>query len=237
MAVAYRSIANTTYAARTNTTVTKPTGTANADILVGWIVTALSGEAPDPTPPSGFSLVSEGTFPIDNATGGFNLELRVYSKPAGESEPANYTFTHSNCSSQGGLVAISGAGAEPTIRCTTNKGSETTTTFLGLTTKVAESLILLIAHDWADKSNNLTAPTGSTPTFTERLDTTLSYVASGVLAAAGATGNKTMTNNNNASGSSLWGTVMVAIEPKAASAATSLVSRPRRPGRVHLINR
>jgi hypothetical protein len=74
--------------------------------------------------------------------------------------------------------------------------------------------VAFIGINWDDYTNaSLTAPTGTTPTFTERLDssTTIIYVATGELAAAGATGNKTHTNSNT-SGSSPWLTFMVAVE-------------------------
>ena len=105
MAISWVSGSNTTYAGRTNTTVTAPTGIQDDDALVALIVTATGGEAPNPTFPSGFSEI--GTV-IDVADqNGFNMELRVGIKRAA-SESGGYAFTHANCSSQGWVGVFRG---------------------------------------------------------------------------------------------------------------------------------
>jgi hypothetical protein len=82
---------------------------------------------------------------------------------------------------------------------TQNVGTNSSTyTFLGVTTTVDSTLVMLFGSDWNDTANNLTPPTGTTPTFTEQVDIAGEYLATGVLSPAGATGNKTMTNNSAA---------------------------------------
>lgn len=64
-------------------TISKPTNTASGDFLVAFIVT-VSGSVML-TVPSGWSLLSN----VDN---GSNLQCWVYTKTAGGSEPASYTW-------------------------------------------------------------------------------------------------------------------------------------------------
>lgn len=212
MAVAYSSIANTAYGSRTNSSVTKPTGTVSGDTVVIWLVLAKEGTLPTPTAPSGFELVTGPTWPISETISGFNVADRLYWKVAGGSEPTSYAFTHTTANSAVIAIRVTGAGASPSFVISTNSGTGTTATFTGITTTKAESLILAFMQDFGDTANNLTPPTGTTPTFTERLDTVLAYACTGTLASAGATGNKTMTNNNS-SGVTPWGTAMLGIAP------------------------
>lgn len=200
MAVAHRSFSNTTYASRTNNTITAPSGIQDGDILLLGGVVGAATEAPDPTPPSGFTAVplTTGTWPIDNSdAGSFNLEFRVWYKVA-SGESGNYTVTHSAASSQHWMACYSGGDtADPIGEATAQGGNSQTSTALGVTPTVDESMVVFASHDWGSLTNNLTPPTGSTPTFTERMDTTVCYVADGVLTTAGATGNKSHTNNND----------------------------------------
>lgn len=203
--------AHTTYAGgRTTTTVTKPTGTADNDYILLGILTALGGEAPNPTPPAGFTLVDSFLTDVDG--GGFNVEMRIYGKVA-TSEGASWDFTHSSASSQGFALTYRGVhtGTPLDATTTTNTGTGTTTTATGITTVTNGAMVVLVAHDFGDTTNNLTAPTGTTPTFTERIDTALIYVADGVMTTAGATGNKTMTNNSNSFDP--WAAALIALRP------------------------
>lgn len=217
-AAAFRSSSVTAYASRTNITVTAPTGIADGDVLLLACAIGAATSAPTMTPPAGFSAVS-GTWPIDLNDGLFNVDVYVWYKIAA-SESGNYTATHTSASSQCYMEAVSGgSAAQPAA--TQNNGTSTPTTALSITPAANDALVVFISSDWADFANNLTAPTGTTPTFTERLDPSVTaallYAADGVLATAGATGNKSITNNNGAAGR--WAGVLVAIE--AAGAATT----------------
>lgn len=216
MAVAFRSSSNTTYASRTNTTVTAPASIADGDVLIYSLFVGASGSAPTATAPSGFSAPSGGTWPIAINDGGFFANVYVWYKIA-SGESGNYTATHASGSSQGVMFAASG-GSSSAPTATTNNGIGATTTYTGLTTSANDALVAVIGCDWADFTNNLSPPTGTTPTFTERIDVTLTYLATGVMTTAGATGNKTMTNN--CGGAGRWTGVMLDIEPSGAAATT-----------------
>lgn len=209
--IAFVASTNTTYTSRTNTTVTKPTGTANGDlVLLGILTGSAGGNAPDPTPPAGFTLLTG--FPITATDGAFTIETRIYHRIAA-SEGADWTFTHTSASSQGFALTYTGVDATTPIDVnpSTNQGTGSTTTATGITTVTNNAMVVYVAHDWGDTANPLTAPTGTTPTFIERIDTTVVYAADGLLATAGATGNKTQTSNSGVSGA--WGATLIALRP------------------------
>lgn len=218
MAVAYRSSTSTTYTTRTNTTLTAPAGIQNGDILVVWFVVGAVGVAIPVTPPAGFNVASG--FPHSTNDGAFIVNCYVWWKVA-SGESGNYTFTHVLADSQGWIGAYSGAdtGAPLTPAPTYASGTGQTSTATGLTTARNSSAVIFVEHDWGDLTNDLTPPTGTTPTFTERTTGTIAivYVADGVLSTAGATGNKTITNNNNVGFP--WQASLIAIQP-AATAVT-----------------
>jgi len=213
--VAYRSSTITTWASRTNTVATAPAGIVDGDALFLFVIIG-AATPPDVTPPTGFSLLTN--FPTTLTTIGFSVKASAFVKIA-SSESGSYTVTHASASSQAYMAAFSGANAStpfspnPTVNSATNS---TTTTMLGLTTVANNSVVMTISQDWGDTTNNLTPPSGSTPTFTERQDTAILEVADGTLATAGATGNKTMTNNSYASTYSGWQGFMFALPPAAA---------------------
>lgn len=191
--------------------MTAPAGIQDGDILVFAIFAGIIGTAPTVTPPSGFSAPSGGTWPIQFTDGSFGVNVYVWTKTA-SGESGNYTATHAAASSQGFMFAVPGSTGTPTA--TTNSGTNgPTTTALGLTTTGPNALIAFLGWDWGDTSNNLSPPTGSTPTFTERIDVApLIYLATGVLATAGATGNKSHTNNSATSGTHPWAGVLMKFE-------------------------
>lgn len=209
----------TTWATRSNTAVTAPVGVADGDYILLGILTGAATEAPDPTPPAGFTLITG--FPSDiSDPGGFNVETRVYAKFAA-SEGATWTFTHTSCSAQGFALVYRGVDATTPLdvaatvatRASTGLGA-TPSVATGLTTVTAGAWVVFIEHDWGDTTNNLTPPGGTTPTFTERIDTTLVYAADGVMSTAGATGNESLTNNNTSgSAQSQWMAALLALRP------------------------
>ena len=227
MAVAFRSIDNTTYASRTNTTVTAPAGIVDDDILLLFGLTAAATASETMTPPAGFSAVSlaSGTNPTTVVDGSsFNLRVWAWWKRAA-SESGDYTITHASNNSQGACIAISGAIAsgDPVDAATSHDESAgaggATSTGDAVTTTVADTLLVFFGHDWADTGNDLTAPTG----MTERLDVApLVYAATQDIAATGSTGNRTMTNNSSGAQQSPWATYMIAIKPPAVGGGLSI---------------
>lgn len=211
MAAALGSFSNTTYGSNTNTTVTAPTGVQAGDYLLLLVALGASGEAPDPTPPSGFTAIAT---PVDIGDT-FNLELRSYGKVAdsGDAAAANFTVTHTTASSQAVMLRITGVDADTPLDATPtiNDNNGATTTWTGLTTVTNGAFIVAAEVDFADNTNDTSPPSGTTPTFTELLDVTLTYVAYGTMATAGATGDKTHVNNNG--GGAPWGSVLFAFRP------------------------
>jgi hypothetical protein len=218
-ATAFRSIANTSYSGSgTSTVVTKPAGLALGDFMLWCQVTAATSAGPDPTFPAGWTQIASAGYPILLNAGSFHMDFRVAYKFADASDVAasNFTATHANCSSQGAIACFSGVHATTPFDVTPTQNLSLTgvadTTANGLTTVTDGCGIVIWGCDFGDTSNNLTAPTGTTPTFTERLDVApLMHMFEGVLTTAGATGNKTFANNSNTV--SPWGAYMIALRP------------------------
>jgi hypothetical protein len=199
----------TTYATRTTTTVTKPTGTANGDLVLLGIVTGNATEAVDPTPPAGFTLLTG--YPTDASDGSFNVEMRVYYRIA-SSEGASWDFTHSSASSEG--VAVTYRTVDTSTPIDVNPsiapGSGATSTATSVTTTTANAMLIFFGHDWGSTPGGLTPPTG----MTERVDTGgpgIIYVAEQLLGAAGATGTRSMTNENTPATSDAWAATLFAL--------------------------
>lgn len=216
----YRSLARTTYGSRTNTTITAPAGIVDGDILLFALIMGADPSAPTPTPPAGVSLLSGPSDARDVSAAGFTVTRRLYWKLA-SSESGDYTFTHATCSTEGLAICVQGGTGTPTA--TTNSGTGSTTTATGLTTATNNAYVGFIAHNW-ELYGTASPPTGTTPTFTEEVDASdsLLYYADGVMATAGATGDKTHTNLNSSSGG--WGAFLVTVDAAGgASGATIAV--------------
>jgi hypothetical protein len=220
VAAAFENGSGTTYASRTNTTVTAPTGIANGDILLGFILTATAGTPPTPSLPSGFSQIGSTT--DVSGAGGFVVRA-VWCIKVASGESGDYTFTHSSTSSQGWIGRFSGCDtttpqdATSTYNSASGSAGNTTTTWTGLTTVTNGALLVAMEHDFGDSANNLSAPSG----MTERRDTSIHYVATEVFATAGATGNRTHTNNNvGGGGNDAWQARLVALRPATGGAYT-----------------
>ncbi len=212
--IGFVGVSSTTYASRTLTIVTKPTGVVDGDFMLALVVTFSAGasDSPDPTAPGGWTLLSG--FPVNLDDGPNWMEARLYWKVA-SSEGASWSWSHASASSQGTVVAYRNVDTTTPfdVTPTINQGLNEVSTATGLTTVTNNAMIVFFGHDWADTANPSDPPTGTTPTFTERLDDTLTYLADGLLATAGATGNKTQTNSNAASGGTPWAQYLIALRP------------------------
>ena len=211
MAVAVRSSSSTSYASRTNTVLSAPSGLANNDILFCALAVGASGASPAVTPPTGFTELSIS--PTTLTASGFYIKFHIYWKRAA-SKSGNYTFTHSAASTQSVLLAISGAETTgspidaASVNDTHSVPGGFTTTALSVNTTTPDDLLLYLAHDW-EGSGTLSPPTG----FTEQLDG-LVYAASKTVNADGPTGDVTQTNGNLNPGED-WAAFLVAIKPVA----------------------
>ena len=157
MAVVLETMSHTTYASRTNTPVTAPTGITDGDYLLLIAITGAS-TAPAVTLPAGFAGVPGPTWPQSTVWLGFNVKLYVAYKIA-SSESGSYTFTHTTAASQGVMMRFSGVDTTTPhdANATINNGSGTTTTALGLTTVTDNAAVVYIGQDWGDTTNALHA--------------------------------------------------------------------------------
>jgi hypothetical protein len=138
----------------------------------------------------------------------FKIVFNVAQKVAGSSEPASYDFTHATVSTNMAIAAYSGASSVDVFSKSAsipNPGSNVRT-LTGVTTTQANDMLVGMAFDWADNTNNEEPPTG----MTERQDAVLTSVWDQVIAAAGATG--TRSNTCNSATSSPNGGFLVALK-------------------------
>ena len=227
----YRSISSLSLGTRTNSTVTAPSGITNGDILFFFLHTG-SSSGFSATAPGGFAAVP-GTWPMEmtEPADPWTSRLFVWYKVA-SGESGNYTATHGSGSTEGVMVCCSTAGTPPASPLTpdpsqttgtTSGGTETVT---GVTTSEDNSLLVFLCDLW-DQAGPASAPTGTTPTYTERYDpgaTGVLYVATGVLTPAGATGNETM-NSANGNGKQFLGSLISVAGPAAAGGRTTKNTR------------
>lgn len=211
MAVAVRSTSNGPTGSGTNSTFTAPSGIQDGDILLAVFRTG-STAAPAVTPPAGFTQLTGFPVSVSDASP-FVSELHAYWKLA-SGESGDYTFSHSAAFRGGMLYCISGAASSPfSPNPSVNSGTGTSSTALGVTTTVDNSLVVFALQQW--DAGALSPPGGNTPTFTERYDIgNVVYLADGVLATAGATGNKTI-SNANLSSNVQWNAALIALKPPA----------------------
>ena len=167
-AAALRSISSTTYTSRTNTTITAPSGIQNGDILILAFIVGDPTSPATPTLPAGFSVIQGPSLVTD---GGFTVTRRLAWKVA-SGESGDYTVTHTADSSQGIMLCVSGASGSTPVS-SNNNGTGATTTATGVTTPSNNSLVMFIAQNW-NLYGTASVPAGSTPTFTEQLDSATS---------------------------------------------------------------
>lgn len=185
MAVAYRSAATAGYTTATNTTVGKPSGTAENDILIAGIHTEsdVAVTAPDGT----WTLITD----VDQAT--VDQDWKIYWKRAGASEGTDYTWTHNSTWRSGVIVAISGATTtgdpqDATIGTDNDNNATATVNIPSITTGTNGSLVIALHTEY---NSDLTS---SQPTdWNERVDVSSIHVHTKTQTTAGATGATTAT--------------------------------------------
>lgn len=188
MAIALPSQTNTTYANRTNTPLTLPSGVQAGDILKVTIFCGRAGATP--FTPTNANYTTWGT-PTNISDGSFQGNTNIFWRRATASE-SDPTFNHSAQSTQGLIQRLTGCIASGTpFGATSNNTANTpggiTATGTSITTSVANAWLCFDAIDWS-APQNLTPPTG----MTEQLDSTI-YSATELIAVAGATGSRVLT--------------------------------------------
>ena len=216
------------YAARTNTTITAPSGIVNGDVLLA-ILDIGQSSAPTVTPPSGFTEITTTGWPMAiNAADPWQVRVRAYTKIA-SSESGNYTFSHSSAYSEAIMYRISGADTTTPVNPNPTSGSGNSTTSIapGITTPRNNSVVVFVSGAW-NAAGPTTPPTGTTPTFTEYFDGGAGgvfYSAAGVLATAGATGDKSNTNGNGNSWP--WVAGLICIQAASGGGSQALAGTPQ----------
>jgi hypothetical protein len=212
--VDFISSSSVAYGTRTDTLIPAPAGITDDDHLLIIFEIGLGGGLPPPpaTPPAGF-VIAVG-FPVSRNDGaGFTVDSYVWEKTAA-AEAGNYNVVHLNANTNAYMQCareqdlVTPLNPAPTV----NIGTGATSTALGLTTVRNNSLIVYYCSRWNFPGIN--PPGGATPTFTTRLDgtVTLLFVSTGVLGSAGPTGNKIATGLPNTP-TEPWASGLIAIRP------------------------
>lgn len=220
MAVAVRSASFAKVDSGTSLAVTKPSGTASGDVLVAvaWQDSDGNANLANLTPPAGWTqsgsnITSSSTSPCG----------KVWSKVAGGSEGASYTFgIASGSSAVISMLAISGANTDTPIAvaATANTGSGTSVVAPSISPSSGDLLVCSFAAQ--SGSITWTPPSG----MTEQVDQTTAWVgaevATLVLSSGGATGTKTATAAASPSGN--WRTVSLAVSGTIAKSGSVLAT-------------
>lgn len=219
--VTVASVSNTpTYANRTNSTITAPTGITNGDLLVAILHVGDPTALPALTvsPPAGWTEVTNS--PSAMTDGSYTIALHIFYKVA-SSESGNYTFSHTAADTEGYMYRLTGCDTSTPIDITpvvqsaviSGGGQNGKTTTYATTTTVTDGALLIFAEsDWDAVGAGVIS--GSTPTITARRTGTISLISDGTLATAGATGVRTRTNGNGSTAVP-WTSIVVAIRPSA----------------------
>lgn len=177
-----------------NLTINKPTGTVQDNVMIAAI--AVRPDTATITAPSGWTLVRKDT----NASA-IPDQLNTYSKVAGASEPASYSWTIGvNTGAAGGILSFSGVNtASPIDVSGGQQVIGTTTSIVAPSVNTTEVNTMLVTFHCVTSSGTAgsawTPPTG----MTEAVDISSESANTGeslginyvVQAAAGATGTKT----------------------------------------------
>ena len=200
--MAFRSDTNGTapFGSATGDTFAAPAGLADNDILL--LVYYVEDDV-TPTPPTGFTQLTD----IDHS--GAALDVWVWWKRAA-SESGSYTVSHASAWREGWLGCFSGritSGDPYEADFSTGEGNDSSPSITGITTDADDTDIIAVVGTY--NSSSSTVPSGTTPTYTEQQDSGNNmHVYTGTLAAAGATGNKSVTIT-----SSPWVIAHIALKP------------------------
>jgi hypothetical protein len=141
-------------------TISKPTGTVNGDFMVAAI--AIQPYTATITPPSGWTLLRR-----TDTAGGTSNALEIFTKAAGASEPASYTWTlGAFAHAAGGIQSFSGvdiAAGAVNVENGQSTGSGTSHDAPSITPTVANTM-LVTAHTLSS-SRTWTQPTGMSEAY------------------------------------------------------------------------
>src|SRR4030095_227044 len=209
MSIAFRSYAEKTSSTTSNTTIAKPSGTTDGDVLLAAIS---ADEAAVIGPPAGWT--EDASSGITWSTSGAR-RIWLYYKVA-SSEGADWQWTHALYGTWGIVGAWSGGdtGTPNDAAATSNSGgSDTSVIATGLTTATSNAMHVIIWTNQTD-TGSITTPSGYTD---ERSGNVTFGIFDKIIASPGAVGNQTITSANN----DMWAAFSIAIRASGAGASAT----------------
>jgi hypothetical protein len=200
-----------TYGPRTNSTLVAPAGIVNNDLLIAYLAVGQTVSSPaTPVAPAGWSTLPGS--PLAPNFGGFFTKYNVFYKVA-SGESGNYVFTHPAASSCGVICRYPGVDPAAPLSPvpTASIGTGPVATATGFTTTVTNTFVIYTEQDWGTNANDTLPPGGSNPTFTERIDQTILYIADGTRGAPGVISNRSHNCNNE--GAEGWAAFLIGLKP------------------------
>src|SRR5574343_1803581 len=197
MAVTYNSTQEDGSTSTTSVVITKPTSTAEGDLLLAQII--ISDNSLTITAPSGWTLINSISVSV-------NQKSSIYYKLATNSEGSNYTWSWGSAVQAKGYISRF-TGHLPSAPINTSNGtsdtsSSTTLTQSGITPTTENCMLVFFTSNSNSRTVSNYAIATSNPTWTERYDGGAS-LASGSMATAirpetTSTGNGTATMSGTA---------------------------------------
>ncbi len=191
--------------------LTKPTGTAQGDLLVAGI-TVDGGSAISVTSPAGWTLLRR----TDAST---NLSLLSYWKLAGASEASSYTFTVTSTRATGGIVRFSGVDQSNPVEASSGSSSVTASTSATAPAITVTAGSAQVGFFAADGRTGFTVASGMTERFDQQQGTAANpgptlEGATATTASAGSFAAKTAT----IAASNRWAAQMISVKAAAVDA-------------------
>ena len=187
------------YDTRTNTTINKPTNTADGDFLIANIY--IESVVIAVTAPAGWTLLASGTALDSSFT-----SITYYKRAS--SEGASWTWTHSSAFTNGFVKRYTGvvsAGNPEDCVKSSSAGNSATPVWPGITTNTNGAALVGIEGFYDGTSSR------SASTLTERVDDASIFLQSDTDPTAGATGNLVATESG---GVDQWVTTFIALKPQ-----------------------
>ena len=225
-AITQRGTATSATTTSTTLTINKPAGVVAGDVMIVNITQ--TGNTGTNASLTGWTLIAGA-----QQSSGAPRRSTILYRVADGTEGTSFAFTLGNGtdSALGSIIAFSGVDASvfDVAPGTMSTGAGTTITATGITSVTANTAIVFLAGAGGADSNTYSSWSGSTPTFSEVMD--YSYTtgknqnatynsvgaAWGILATAGATGNKTVGVDDNY----YWSGILIALKPKTPPVITS----------------
>jgi hypothetical protein len=130
-----------------NSTLTVPTGTANGDLLVAYVMTG-GGSAPTPATPAGWTLLDSA---FDNGTDDVRISV-FYKIASGDTPGGSVVFTHASAYRSGSMLRIINADTSTPFNtfASRTRASDPQVGFPAVTTTSASTLGIGLASSWND---------------------------------------------------------------------------------------